>query len=106
MEFFKKNWIWILLAIPAVFIGWEIITFLYATASRQGANCWFNKMKFWNQGTASTTGPAASGSNCGGRNCAASCIPASAKTSIESVNTNLPATNDPSQPLKTTCGFA
>lgn len=81
MDFFKKNWIWILLAIPAAFIGWEIVSFLYASASRQGATCWFNKLKFWKDGTGCTTGPTQSGSNCGGHNEAASCIPASARTS-------------------------
>jgi hypothetical protein len=81
MKWFEKNWIWILLAIPAAFIGWEIVAFLYATASRQPASCWFNKLKFWNSGSGETTGPSQTGSNCGGRAEAASCVPASARTS-------------------------
>jgi hypothetical protein len=82
MDFWKKNWIWLLLAIPAAFLGYEIVTYLWAAASRESPTCWFNKLKFWNQGTAGATGPVASGSNCSAHNEAASCVPASARTSI------------------------
>jgi len=81
MSWFKTNWIWILLSIPAAILGYEIVMFLWGAASKQGATCWFNKLQFWNAGAAGTTGAQASGANCGGKNCAASCVPASARTS-------------------------
>ncbi len=81
MDWLKKNWIWILLLIPAVFLGWEIVSYLYAAASRESSQHWFNKLKFWNDSATASTGPAASGSNTGGRSEAASCVPASARTS-------------------------
>ncbi len=80
MDWFKKNWLWILLAIPAAFLGYEIVSYLWTEASKQSAACWFNRLKFWNRGCGGQTGPAASGSNPGARNCAASCVPASART--------------------------
>lgn len=79
MDWLKKNWLWVLLLIPALFLGMEIVSFLYASASRQGAACWFNKLKFWNAGTGGAHGAAASGSNTCGRSEAASCVPASAR---------------------------
>lgn len=83
MDWMKKNWIWILLLIPALFLGYEIVAFLWAAAARESSSCWFNKLKFWGADNNSTTGAAASGSNCGGAHEAASCVPASARTAAE-----------------------
>ena len=80
MKWLAKNWLWILLAIPAAVLGYEIVIFLWNAAAKQGASCWFNKVKFWNAGDAGATGAQASGSNSCGRNCASSCVPASART--------------------------
>ncbi len=101
MSWLAKNWVWIVLGIAAYFVGSEVVSYLWAGASKQSSTCWFNK--FWSWGTASTSGPAASGSG-GARNEAAACVPASAQ--VESVNTNPLATNNLSDPLVTTCGFA
>jgi len=79
MRWLKSNWIWIVLAIPAAVIGYELVCYLWGEASKQGASCWFNRLKFWNRGCGGQTGPAASGSNECGRQCAASCVPASAR---------------------------
>jgi hypothetical protein len=51
MDWMKKNWIWVLLSIPAAILGYEIFSFLYANASKTSPTCWFNKLKFWNAGT-------------------------------------------------------
>lgn len=80
MDWLKKNWLWIVLLIPALFLGYEIVSFLWAAAARESSSCWFNKLKFWADHECKTTGPAAAGSNCGGANEAASCVPASART--------------------------
>ena len=83
MDWLKKNWLWVLLAIPALFLGYEIVAFLWAAASRECSSTWFNKLKTWGRDTGSTTGAAAAGSNCGGKDEAASCVPASARTLVE-----------------------
>lgn len=80
MSWLKKNFLWIVLLIPALFFGHEIVIFLWNEAGKQGAASWFNKLKFWNAGAGGTTGPQASGVNSCGKNCAASCVPASART--------------------------
>lgn len=80
MDWMKKNWLWIVLLIPALFLGYEIVAFLWASAARESSSTWLNKLKFWGADNNSTTGPAAAGSNCGGQNEAASCVPASART--------------------------
>lgn len=79
MEWVKKN-LWILLVIPAAFLGYEIVIFLWNEASKQSATCWFNKLQFWKTGIGGATGAQASGANSCGKNCAASCVPASART--------------------------
>jgi hypothetical protein len=80
MRWLRSNWIWILLLIPAAFVGFEVIVFLWNETDKQGSWTWFNKLKFWNAGAGGATGAQASGENCGGRNCGSSCVPASART--------------------------
>ena len=85
VDWLKKNWVWIPLLLLAIVVGHEIVTFLWSGASSESALSWFNKLKFWNRGAGTTTGPTASGSNCTARNEAASCVPASARVCTPAV---------------------
>ena len=80
MSWLKENWLWFLLAIVAAFVGYEVVMYLWNETGKQPSSCWFNSLKFWKADNQNTTGSVASGSNCGGRSEAASCVPASART--------------------------
>ena len=79
MGWLKNNWVWLLLGIAVVVVGYEAMCALSSEGSKAGATNWFNKLRFWKQGTRSTTGPQAAGSG-GSRTESAADIPASAAT--------------------------
>jgi len=81
MNWLAKNWLWFLLALIGVYVGYDLVSSLWVDASGQPATSWFNSLQFWKKGKGNTTGPPASGSG-GARNEGAACIPASARVAF------------------------